>query len=203
MKAAQLALKAETWDLPKPILVRMALHTGEAEEREKDCYGPAINRVARLLSTCHGRQTLLSLVSTELLRDTLPENVTLKDMGETRVWHQDNTTSESCEYRYLQYRSPIENRNSINELIYAGLSDTNVQSKLPSESSTLFFWEPKKDGGKWEAAESYNVESDDPKEIIDKCKDADTVIRNFKQESNTVSFTIVKWPADDRQTASD
>ncbi len=57
--ASQLALKAEPWPLPSPILVRMALHTGEAEERDADYFGPALNRVARLLSIGHGGQTVL------------------------------------------------------------------------------------------------------------------------------------------------
>ena len=29
--AGQLAINAETWDLPRPVRVRMSLHTGEAE----------------------------------------------------------------------------------------------------------------------------------------------------------------------------
>lgn len=82
---AQLAIQAETWDLPRTMLVRMALHTGEAEERNRDYYGPALNRVARLESIGYGGQTLLSLVTAELVRDTLPEEVTLKDMGERRL----------------------------------------------------------------------------------------------------------------------
>ncbi|MQY76249.1 MAG: hypothetical protein GH155_01300 [Spirochaeta sp.] len=30
--AAQLAINAEKWDMQQPLFVRMALHTGEAEE---------------------------------------------------------------------------------------------------------------------------------------------------------------------------
>lgn len=71
--------------LPVPILIRAALHTGEAEERNQDYYGSAPNRAARLLSLCHGRQTMLSLVTTELVRDTLPPGVSLKELGEHRL----------------------------------------------------------------------------------------------------------------------
>ena len=39
----------------------MALHTGAAEERDGDYFGPPLNRVARLLSAAHGGQVLLSL----------------------------------------------------------------------------------------------------------------------------------------------
>ncbi|GAH62701.1 unnamed protein product, partial [marine sediment metagenome] len=69
---AQLLIKCEKWDLPSSLFVRMALHTGEAEERDQDYYGPALNRVARLESICHGGQTLISLVTAELVRDMLP-----------------------------------------------------------------------------------------------------------------------------------
>jgi class 3 adenylate cyclase len=40
--------------------VRMALHTGAAQERDEDYFGPPVNRVARLLSAAHGGQVLLS-----------------------------------------------------------------------------------------------------------------------------------------------
>lgn len=83
--AAQLALKDEPWRLPSPLLVRMALHTGEAEQRDEDYFGPSLNRVARLLAIGHGGQTLLSLVTAELVRDALPDGVSLRDMGEHRL----------------------------------------------------------------------------------------------------------------------
>ena len=42
------------------VRVRIALHTGEAEERDGDYFGPAVNRVARILSSAHGEQIVLS-----------------------------------------------------------------------------------------------------------------------------------------------
>jgi class 3 adenylate cyclase len=41
---AQVALTAEEWPATGPIRVRMALHTGVAEERDGDYFGPALNR---------------------------------------------------------------------------------------------------------------------------------------------------------------
>src|SRR5215475_6388377 len=58
--AIQRALHEESWPTPTPIRVRMALHTGEADLREGDYYGPAVNRCARLRGVAHGGQTLLS-----------------------------------------------------------------------------------------------------------------------------------------------
>lgn len=79
---AQRALAAEPWGVTGPIRVRMALHTGATIERDGDYFGPPVNRVARLLSAGHGGQILLSLPTYELVRDDLPPDVSLRDMGE-------------------------------------------------------------------------------------------------------------------------
>ena len=63
----------------------MALHTGAAEERDGDYFGPPVNRVARLLSAAHGGQVLLSLPTQELVRDQLPVGTSLRDLGEHRL----------------------------------------------------------------------------------------------------------------------
>jgi predicted ATPase/class 3 adenylate cyclase len=65
--------------------VRMALHTGAAEVRDGDYFGPTLNRVARLLAAGHGGQVLLSLATEELVRGSLPEGVRLLDFGERRL----------------------------------------------------------------------------------------------------------------------
>ena len=85
--AAQQALQADAWDELKPQVVRarMALHTGEAEARGGDYFGPAVNRAARLMSAGHGGQVLLSAASAELLRDALPVGAGLLDLGEQRL----------------------------------------------------------------------------------------------------------------------
>jgi predicted ATPase/class 3 adenylate cyclase len=82
---AQRALLHESWDLTGPLRVRMALHTGTAEVRDGDYFGPSLNRVARLLSAGHGGQILLSLATQELVRDRLPEESGLRDLGERRL----------------------------------------------------------------------------------------------------------------------
>jgi predicted ATPase/class 3 adenylate cyclase len=82
---AQRALHRAEWEETGPLRVRMALHTGAAEERAGDYFGPSLNRVARLLSAGHGSQVLLSLTTEELVRDELPEGVGLRDLGERRL----------------------------------------------------------------------------------------------------------------------
>ena len=63
----------------------MALHTGSVEARDGDYFGRPLNRVARLLSAGHGGQTLVSGATEELIRDSLPPGVALRDMGEARL----------------------------------------------------------------------------------------------------------------------
>ena len=41
--AAQRQLAAETWPTPERVTVRMGVHTGEAEERQGDYFGPPLN----------------------------------------------------------------------------------------------------------------------------------------------------------------
>ena len=80
--AAQQALEAEAWGDPGPLRVRAALHTGEAELRDGDYYGPALNRAARLMGAAHGGQILLSAATAALLQQA---DLQLIDLGEHRL----------------------------------------------------------------------------------------------------------------------
>src|SRR5919202_7130972 len=82
---AQRGLLGEESERTGPLRVRMALHMGVAEEREGDYFGPPLNRVARLLSAGYGGQVLLSLPAYEMVRDQLPPDVELWDLGERRL----------------------------------------------------------------------------------------------------------------------
>lgn len=81
--AAQSALSTERWG-ETPIKVRMALHSGNADERDGDYFGPPLNRVARLMCG-HGGQVVLSQAVFDLVCDQLPRNVSLRDLGEHRL----------------------------------------------------------------------------------------------------------------------
>ena len=83
--AAQRRLAAETWGETGPLRVRMALHSGEAEERDGDYFGRTLNRVARLLAAGHGGQTLFSRATAERVREHLRDGVSLRDLGERRL----------------------------------------------------------------------------------------------------------------------
>ena len=82
---AQLGLAAEDWDATGPLRVRMGIHTCQAEVRDGDYYGSAVNRAARLESVANGGQVVLSLATEELARDGLPADVSLLDLGEHRL----------------------------------------------------------------------------------------------------------------------
>src|SRR5215469_13685230 len=47
---AQRAIAATDFSSVDGLRVRMALHTGDADQRENDYFGPTVNRVARLLA---------------------------------------------------------------------------------------------------------------------------------------------------------
>jgi class 3 adenylate cyclase len=57
---AQRLLEGEVWPTATPVRVRMGLHTGEAELRDGDYFGTAVNRAARLMAIGHGGQVLVS-----------------------------------------------------------------------------------------------------------------------------------------------
>src|ERR671920_1207043 len=82
---AQKSLVSGEWEETGPLKVRIALHTGTAEERGGDYFGPTLNRAARLLSAGHGGQILLSDTTQELVRDELPLGAELRDLGVRRL----------------------------------------------------------------------------------------------------------------------
>jgi class 3 adenylate cyclase len=103
--AAQLALQTTDWGTGDPLRVRMALHTGVAEERNGDYFGPALNRAARLLAAGHGGQVLLSRATVELVADNLPGDIELRDLGTHRL--KDLSRPEHI-YQLLAPDLPIE-----------------------------------------------------------------------------------------------
>jgi DNA-binding SARP family transcriptional activator/tetratricopeptide (TPR) repeat protein len=79
--AAQRALHDEPWPESVDLSLRMALHSGEAFEREGDYYGPAVNRAARIRGLAFGGQVLLSQSTVELVQDDLPDGSNLVELG--------------------------------------------------------------------------------------------------------------------------
>ena len=79
---AQRTLTEEAWPSSVRLNVRMAVHTGEAELREGDYYGPAPNRCARLRAIAHGGQVLVSGATQAIVEAELPRGLGLRYLGE-------------------------------------------------------------------------------------------------------------------------
>lgn len=79
--AAQRRLSREDFAAVDGLLVRMAIHVGEADERVGDYFGTALNRAARLLSAGHGGQILLSGDAGDAVIEHLGPEITLRHLG--------------------------------------------------------------------------------------------------------------------------
>lgn len=68
-----------------PLEVRMGLHTGTADERDGDYFGPVVNRAARIQASGHGGQILISATTAEAAASGLDSDTTLVDLGLHRL----------------------------------------------------------------------------------------------------------------------
>ncbi len=84
--AAQLLLQNEDWGEVGAISVRMGLHTGPAQPHGSEYDGYlTLSHAKRLASAAYGGQVLLSQATETLLREAMPESVTLRNLGEHRL----------------------------------------------------------------------------------------------------------------------
>ena len=83
--AIQRAHAAERWPTPRPIDVRIAVHTGEAELRDGVYSGSAVDRCAALRGIGHGGQILLSGTTAGLIREEQPAGISLRPLGTHRL----------------------------------------------------------------------------------------------------------------------
>ncbi len=79
---AQRALSAHPWPEGISVRVRMGLHTGEPTLTHEGYVGLDVHRTARIMSAGHGGQVLLSHSTANLVEQDLPDDVTLRDLGE-------------------------------------------------------------------------------------------------------------------------
>ncbi len=79
----QRAMAAEAWPRGAEIRVRVGVHTGEAEERAGNYFGPAVNYAARLMGAARGGQLLVSAVTAAILGSR--DDVDLRDLGRTAL----------------------------------------------------------------------------------------------------------------------
>jgi predicted ATPase/class 3 adenylate cyclase len=79
--AGQQAIAGHAWPAGATVAVRMGLHTGEAHLAGDDYGGFDVNRVARIAAVGHGGQIVVSGTTRSLVEGSLPNGVTLRDLG--------------------------------------------------------------------------------------------------------------------------
>ena len=83
---AQRAIADEEWGELGDLRVGIALHTGIADERDGDYFGPPVNRTARILSVAQGGDVLISQTTLDLLSHHLQAaGLTTSDLGQRRL----------------------------------------------------------------------------------------------------------------------
>jgi predicted ATPase/class 3 adenylate cyclase len=81
----QKALEVHAWPAGEHVRVRMGLHTGEASATATGLVGLDVHRAARVAAVGYGGQVLLSETAATLVRDGVPAEATLKDLGVHRL----------------------------------------------------------------------------------------------------------------------
>jgi class 3 adenylate cyclase len=81
----QRALSSHPWPEDVVMGVRVGLHTGEPSLVSWDYVGLDVHHAARIMSTGHGGQVLLSQTTRDLVEQRLPQGVGLRDLGEHRL----------------------------------------------------------------------------------------------------------------------
>lgn len=79
------ALHHTEWSETGPLKARLGVHTGSAERRDGDYFGPALNRASRLMTIGYGGQVLVSQATAAVVRDELTDPHTLRDLGHHRL----------------------------------------------------------------------------------------------------------------------
>lgn len=79
--ASQRSIREEAWPAPVEPACRMGVHTGVADERDGDYFGPPVNQAARICEAAHGGQVLISGTSADLFDG--PQK--LREMGSHRL----------------------------------------------------------------------------------------------------------------------
>jgi predicted ATPase/class 3 adenylate cyclase len=83
--AAQRGLEVEAWPEGGRVRSRMGLHTGEGVLSGGSYVGLDVHRAARIANAGNGGQVLLSATTRALVEGSLPDGVTLREMGEHRL----------------------------------------------------------------------------------------------------------------------
>jgi predicted ATPase/class 3 adenylate cyclase/DNA-binding XRE family transcriptional regulator len=83
--AMQRVLANQPWPPGISVQVRIGMHTGEPQLSSEGYTGLDVHHTARIMSVAHGGQVLLSHTTRELVEQSLPEGVYLRNLGEHRL----------------------------------------------------------------------------------------------------------------------
>ena len=81
----QRALTLHEWPFGERLRVRMGIHTGEVAADATGLVGYEVHRAARIAAVGHGGQVLLSSAAAGLVQDSLPGEMSLRDLGAHRL----------------------------------------------------------------------------------------------------------------------
>src|SRR5262245_2682440 len=127
------------WEAGLELRVRIAIHTGEAHERDGDYFGPAVNRAARLRALADGGATLLSQATAEIVQDRLPDETELIDHGshELRGLSRPERVFELREKgapRTIELPASMREVRKTVTVLFAGIHDTEGGDHLDAEA---------------------------------------------------------------------
>jgi class 3 adenylate cyclase len=77
----QHAISGEAWPAGIVLSVRAGVHTGEAQARDNDYFGPSVNRAARIRALAAGGQIFLSETTAGVVTENLPDGTHLVAAG--------------------------------------------------------------------------------------------------------------------------
>jgi class 3 adenylate cyclase len=81
----QRSLSDVAWPGDVDLCVRVAIHAGEVQARDGDYFGPAVNHAARLRSTAHGGQVVVSRAIVELVGGALENGLHFRTLGRHQI----------------------------------------------------------------------------------------------------------------------
>ena len=81
----QTAMAQHNWGVLDELKVRIGIHSGEAQERDGDYFGPSLSRAARIMSAGHGGQILVSSATKELIDPFSGSDIDTSDLGEYKL----------------------------------------------------------------------------------------------------------------------
>jgi class 3 adenylate cyclase len=114
--AIQRAVRDHPWPEGAGLRIRIGVHTGRASLNETGYVGLAVHTVARVCTSCHGGQIVITSATRDALGDALPAGVELTSLGTWRL----NGLRESTELLQVQAGDPLADFPPLRPVALAG-----------------------------------------------------------------------------------